>query len=163
MKSPALKKLGQGGFTLIEILVSCAIIASLFALTTINLASPVETATVGSVVDTIIADLKSQQLNAIAGNDGGTTSAQPQGIHIQMGSYILFAGAAYSAVDPNNFTLAMDSGISLSTSFLNSRVIFNKGDGEVQGFVNGSNTITVNGRSSSKIITINRLGAVTVN
>jgi prepilin-type N-terminal cleavage/methylation domain-containing protein len=152
----------QRGFTLVELLVVLGIASILFVLSTINLGKVNQSASVTSLEDSISNDLKSQQILAMSGGIGSTTSQQPQGIHIQSSSYVLYAGSVYNSSDSNNFTVSV-SPANLTTTFPSSNVLFNKGDGSVSAFTSGSNTITINGNSTSKTITIGRFGALTIN
>lgn len=153
----------QKGFTLVELLVVLTILSILLALTTVNLSRPQTTSSLDGAVNSLVADIKSQQMLAMSGDQGSTTSQQPQGLYLQSGSYTLFAGSTYSAGDGNNFAINPGQGIALATTFPGTSLIFNKGTGEVNGFVNGSNTITLSFNGSSKVVTVSRFGAVTVN
>lgn len=153
------------GFTLIELLVVVGMIAILFGLSSVNLVRPQNSASVQGAADTLVADLKSQQLLSMTGEDGQTTSPQPHGIVVAASQYTLFAGSSYSSSDANNFVVTLDAGLTITTSLPASQVIFSKGTGAVQGFVAGSNTIAVSNSSSGdqKTITINRYGAISGN
>ncbi|HEV7454476.1 MAG TPA: prepilin-type N-terminal cleavage/methylation domain-containing protein [Candidatus Saccharimonadales bacterium] len=153
----------EAGFTLVEIMITIAIIATLAALTLVNLGKPQVTASQNSTVDTLVADLKSQQLLAIAGDSGGSPSQQPQGVYIQAGQYTLFAGPNFDSQDANNFSITASQDTTFSTTFPGSKVVFTTGNGEVQNFSGTTNAITVHHSGDTKTITINRLGAVTVN
>lgn len=154
------RRLQSGGFTLVEALTVLGIIAVMFSFIVINLGQSQSTVSVSTTVDSLLADLKSQQLLAMAGENGSGSVAQPHGIYIQSGSYTLFANSTYPTGDSNNFAISMPQTITLSTTFPSTQVVFAKGSGEV---TNGGNTITVTGIGSSKTITINRFGAITVN
>ncbi len=153
----------ETGFTLIEILVTLAIVALLAALTMVNLGKPQITASVNDTVDTLVADLKSQQLLAMSGDSGSASSQQPHGLYVQAGQYTLFAGSSYDSGDTNNYSADASQGISLTTTFPGAAVVFDKGSGEVHDFSDGSNTITIHGTDNTKAVTVNRLGSVSVN
>lgn len=154
----------QGGFTLIEALVVLMIMAVLFGLVSANLGSPQATGSLDSAVEGLVADLKGQQVLAMAGDQGSTTTQQPQGVRFAAGTYTLFAGSTFNAGDANNYVASPTSDITLSTTLPSAQIIFNKGTGDVAGFVSGSNTITLSRSGvTSKVITINRFGTVTVN
>lgn len=152
----------EAGFTLIEVVLTVALVGGLCAISFVSLGKPQTTASLSGAVDTLVADLKSQQLLAMTGNQGGASSAQPQGIFIQSNQYTLFAGTAYDSQDEHNFTLTPGQGLSFSTTFEDSAVSFVKGSGEVEGFVDGDNTITVQKNGDSRTVTLNRFGMVTV-
>src|SRR5689334_3573513 len=117
----------ETGFTLIEILVTLAIVALLAALTMVNLGKPQITASVNDTVDTLVADLKSQQLLAMSGDSGSASSQQPQGLYIQAGQYTLFAGSTYDSGDSNNYAASASQGVTFSTTFPGATVLFDKG------------------------------------
>lgn len=152
----------ESGFTLVEFLVVIAISVILFSLMTLSLGKTQETSTVASATDTLMSDIKNQQILAMTGDKGSQTSQQPQGIHIQSNLYVLYAGSSFNSGDTNNFTVSVNPS-TLSTTFPGSDLLFNKGDGSVSSFSSGSNTITITRYSTSKTITVNRFGAMTVN
>lgn len=151
----------QAGFTLVELLVVLGIISVLFALSVINLGQAQTTTSLISVTNKMLADIKSQQLLAMTGGTGSTSSQQPQGVYVQSGSYTLFAGASYSGSDPNNFAVSVGP-YSLRTTLPGNQAVFEKGDGAVSSFTSGDNTITISGNGSSQTVTLNRIGAATV-
>jgi prepilin-type N-terminal cleavage/methylation domain-containing protein len=157
------KPLRDAGFTLVELLVVMGLVAVLAGLVTINLVRPQTSSSLTGTVNTLIADLRSQQLKAMAGDSMSATSAQAHGVYVQTSQYTVFKGTVYSGADTENMAVLPD-GVTFSTTFPSSQVVFVKGTGEVDGFVNGSNTITItNTTGSAKIITINRYGVPTVN
>jgi prepilin-type N-terminal cleavage/methylation domain-containing protein len=156
-------KTTEGGFTLIEMMVCLVIIVALFALSSINLGRQVTTVTVASATDTLLADLKSQQLLAMTGETGSTASQQPHGVYIQSNEYTLYANSTYNSGDSNNFIFPAPSSISFTTTLPSDRVLFSTGDGSVSSFVSGDNTITISGTDGTKTITINRFGAASAN
>jgi prepilin-type N-terminal cleavage/methylation domain-containing protein len=162
MQPTKIKLARESGFTIIELLVVLMIIAVLFTLSTINLGQAQVTASLSSTTNTLLADLRSQQILAMSGDIGSTSTNQPQGVYITSNNYTLFAGNSYSGGDPNNFSVSTNS-ITLSTTFASNQVVFNKGDGSVTGFSSGNNSITLSSNGESKIITINRFGATSVN
>lgn len=152
----------QSGFTIIEILVVMAIILVLFGLSVISLNQPQASTNQNSAVDTLVNDLKVQQFSAMSGVTGSAGSQQSAGIFVQSNQYTMFIGSSYSAGNSYNYVYTAPNGVSFSTSFPSGTVVFSKGAGEVNGFTAGSNTITVTTTGSTKIITINRFGAITV-
>lgn len=156
--------LNTRGFTLIELLVVLGIITVLFGLASINLVRPQNRASVQGIADTLVADIKSQQLLSMVGEDGQTASPLAHGIYMTNTQYTLFAGEAYSGSNANNFVVTLDSDVRMTTTFASSQVIFAAGDGAVQSYTAGSNSITLANTSSGdqKMITIGRYGAVSV-
>jgi prepilin-type N-terminal cleavage/methylation domain-containing protein len=152
----------QSGFTLVEILVVVGILAVLFGLSVVSLGQPQNSTNTNSAVDTLVNDLKTQQIAAMVGTTGSTSTQQPAGIFVQSNQYTLFTGSSYSAGNSYNYIFTAPTGVSFSTTLPSSIVLFNKGDGSVSGFTAGSNTITVTTSAGSKVITITKFGAVTV-
>jgi prepilin-type N-terminal cleavage/methylation domain-containing protein len=152
----------QSGFTLVELLVVMSIILVLFGLSTVALGQPQATTNSLDSVNTLINDLKTQQLTAMAGAEGSNTTQQPAGIFVQSNQYTLFTGSSYSAGNSYNYIFSAPTGVTFSTTFPSTTVLFNKGDGAVSGFTAGNNTITITTSSGSKVITITKFGAITV-
>lgn len=152
----------QAGFTLVEALVTTGIIVVLFALSTVSLGQPQDSTDTNNAVDTLLNDLKAQQIAAMAGTTGSTSTQQPAGIYVQSNQYTLFTGSSYSAGDSYNYVYTAPTGVTFSTTLPGGIVLFSKGVGDVSGFTAGSNTITVTTNGVTKVITINRLGALTV-
>jgi prepilin-type N-terminal cleavage/methylation domain-containing protein len=148
----------ESGFTLIELLVVIVIMALLFVLSTINLGHAQSGASVTSETDTLLADLKSQQLLAMSGEIGSTTSQQPHGIYFQSSSYTLFADSTYSTSDSDNFSINVAPN-TITTTFPSNQVLFEVGDGAISGYNASDDTITISGTGKSQTITLNRFGA----
>jgi hypothetical protein len=138
------------------------VILVLFGLSTVALGQPQAITNSSDTLDTLVNDLKTQQLAAMVGTTGSGTSQQPAGIFVQSNQYTLFTGSSYSAGNSYNYVFAAPTGVSFSTTLPSGIVLFNKGDGSVSGFTAGSNTITITTSSGNKVITITRFGAVTV-
>ncbi len=152
------------GFTLVEILVVMGLFAVAASLTYINFITPQNTVSLGGSVSTLVADLKSQQTKAMAGDSGSASSAQAHGVYVQSGQYTLFKGSSYSAGDSENYTVTAPTGVTFSTTLTGTQVVFTKGSGDFTSFSIIHNAITVTSSSgSSKVITLNRYGAITVN
>jgi hypothetical protein len=58
--------------------------------------------------------------------------------------------------------VSLDSTINFSTTFPSSQIVFLRRSGEISGFVNGSNTITVTNTADgeTKTLSINQLGVI---
>lgn len=144
------------GFTLIELVVTMGILVALLSIATINLSGTQAKTSLQSATEVFIADLKSQQLRSMVGEDGGGGSASSYGVHFEPTSYTLFRGSSYSASDPNNFTVILPA----NTQFIpvNSDIIFGIGSGEISG-----NTVIAIRRGSGgdlREINLNKYGVV---
>ncbi len=149
------------GYTIIELLIVMGLFAVFFSFASLNLLSVRSRTSLGTTVDVLVSDLRTQQIKSMAGDTGGVGLNVNYGIYLSSNSYILFKGT-YTSGDPANFTVNLDEA-TLSTTFSGTQIIFNKGSGEVAGFDPNANTIRLASISSnaSKIITINRFGTVT--
>lgn len=150
------------GFTLVEVVVVMGLLSVLTGLAVINLLGSQREVVVDASSNTLIADLRTQQIKAMMGDDSGGSAAQPYGILFEANSYTLFAGASYSASDPNNFEVTTD-GLTIDSTLPSDTVIFAKGSGEVTGFNVAQNTVTfTNSAGETTVLSINRYGVVNV-
>lgn len=151
------------GFTLIETIVVMGIVFLLLALVAPNFLNFNSKTTINTAVDTFITDLKNQQIKAMTGDTEGRGIPDSYSIYIQPGSYTLFHGANYSQQDTSNFLVPIDSQYQISTTFPSNKIIFASGSGEIDGFVNNQNSVTIRETStgSQKVIILNKYGTVT--
>ncbi len=153
-----------GGFTLIEVSLVVGIFAILASFATINLLRPQQSADLNSTTTSIIADIKQQQARSILGESGGGLSAVVHGIYFESNKYTLFSGSTYNSSDPANFVVNLSGGLSLSTTFTGSQVIFNLQSGEINGFAGGSSSVTLTPTGGqARTLTFNKYGVVSVN
>lgn len=154
----------RDGYTLIEILLVMALLGVLAGLTVVSLRKPQLTSSLVGLVGTLTADLKSQQIKAMSGDSAGTATSQSYGVFIESNKYTTFKGASYSAVDPDNFVINADPGITITTSLPSSQVVFQKFSGEPAGWASTTNSITIANTSTgeAKTIAINRYGMIAV-
>ncbi len=150
----------QKGFTLIEFMLVMSIFAVLVTLATVNLFSFQHKSQISATVNIFMADLKDQQIKAMAGDTSGEAEVETYGISFDPTNfqYILFKGA-YSAADTTNFAVGIPDSIEMTTSAVNSQLIFQKGTGEIGGATTVTLRDTVN--NDQKVIQLNRYGVVT--
>ncbi len=151
----------QQGFTLVELIVVMGIIAMLFGFTSFNVLNTQRTVSVKGAADILVSDFSSQQNKAMQGV--GASSGTSYGVYFEPNKYTLFKGSSYSLTDSANFTVSLDPGILFTnTTFINNSVVFNPLTGEINGFLNGNNAITIQDANGNKsiTITINRYGVV---
>mgnify|MGYP001595790660 CR=1 FL=1 len=153
----------QSGFTLIELIIVTGIILLLFGFVVVNLLQEQHIVSVNSSVDILISDMASQQTKAMAGDTNGSFSQNSYGIYFESDRYTLFKGNSFSAIDLANFTVMLDENIAFNgVTFPNNIVVFSALTGEVNGFIDGNNTIAITNSQGTEIktITINRYGVV---
>jgi prepilin-type N-terminal cleavage/methylation domain-containing protein len=154
----------QKGFTLIEILLVMAIISILFAISIVNLNTLQQNTYQNTSEELFLSDLKLQQLKSMTGDNNKTSTFETFGIYFGSNSYTLFRGTNYSASDNENFTVELNPNLTFSNvEFANSQIVFAKNSGEIIGFTNGNDTITIHNdvTQENAVITLNRLGVIT--
>ncbi len=152
------KKLAQKGFTLVELLLVMGVFAILSSLVTINLLRPQIKASVDKSVNTLIADIKLQQIKSMVGDNLNNGTADSHGIYFGTNEYTLFKGTTYTVGNSSNIVIPLDEGNTFSTINLpDSQIIFSRLSGEFSNYVSVQNRIIV-GHSqgvTSTQITIN--------
>lgn len=154
----------QGGFTIIELAITLAVFSILAGFVFINVSQSQHQTYVHTTVDTLVTDIRQQQIKTMAGDTQGTNTIVNYGIHFQPGSYTLFHGSSYSSADSTNFTIMLNPNVQFVTDlFPGANLLFDKGTGELLNFVNGQNAITVKDTATqeTKTITVNRYGVIT--
>lgn len=116
------------GFTLVELAVVISIIVTLLGFITINLVRSQQTASLTSVGEILLADLKHQQLKAMVGDTEGRAESSAYGIHFDSDKYVLFHGT-YSAGETSNSVINLDNNMQFVSSGFN--IIFSKRNGEI--------------------------------
>lgn len=153
------------GFTLVELLIVMGLFVTLSVMVGVNIMKPQAAASLDGATDVLVADLRSQQAKAIAGEAVSGSAPVAQGMRFvdNASAYTQFKGTSYNAGDTDNFTFTLDGPVVLTTTFPSDVVVFNQRSGEVAGWTGGQNTITVRNTSSNetKTITLNRYGVPT--
>ncbi len=153
----------QKGFTLIELMLVSALGAILVGLVVFNLLRFQNSSSAQVNTDTLVSDLKSQQIKAMLGNTEGRNANDSYGIYFLSDRYVLFHGNTYVSTDSSNFAVKLPSNLVVqSTTFPSNTIVFTKLSGEIPGFVNGSNTVTLRAVNINKtmVLTLNRYGVV---
>lgn len=154
----------QKGLTFIELVIVLSVLLTLLGIASINLLYAQSSASLSTSVDTLISDIRNQQLKAISGGTEGRADSDSYGIFFDSSGYTLFHGTSFNPSEPTNFRVNFSNQIQISNiSFPTSILIFSKGSGEILNFVNGSNTLTVKntGSNRQKSIELNQLGVIT--
>ena len=155
----------SAGFSLMELMIVMGILGTLFGLTTIDLTNLLPRVNASSAAEKISIDLKDQQLKAMIGDTEGRTTADQYGIYFQTNQYILFHGASYSAAQADNVSISIGSEFVIDRDLPNNSIVFQRRSGEVNNFdaSNNSLTVTNTANNETKVLTINKLGVVTIN
>ena len=151
------------GVTLIEVLVVIGILLTLIGIASISFLPFRSKSTLDTAVTTLISDTKSQQIKAVAGDTEGRSTSDNYGVHFETNSYTLFHGSIFNPSDTSNFTVALNDGIQIESTFPSSQIIFSIKSGEVISFSETQNSVTLEDtvEGSSKTVNINRYGVVT--
>lgn len=118
----------QRGFTLIEMAVVVSLIVFLLGFITISLLRSQQTASLVSVENVLVSDLKQQQLKAMVGDTEGRSTNDAYGIHFDVNRYVLFHGTTYSSSDTANYAINLDD---IQFNNPGYDVIFSKMSGEI--------------------------------
>ena len=151
------------GITFVELIVVTGIFMTLFGLVGVNFLTTINKASLASALSPLLTDIKSQQLKAVQGDTQNTEITDRYGLHFTNGSYSLFKGS-YSPTDPANVIIELPENTQFSNIVLpQSQLLFEKGSGEVVGFVQGQNSLSVTSTQGNeeKTLTINQLGVMT--
>lgn len=152
----------EKGFTLVELIIVLGITFIIFGFITINMVNFQQKTSVNTTIDTLISEIKNQQTKAMTGA-GTNGSGNSYGIYYQADRYVLFSGSSYSSGDPSNFTVMLDSNNSFTNiTFPSNTIVFLQRSGELNGFINGSNTITLKNSEglNDKTVTLNKYGVI---
>lgn len=163
--SPSHDRTWQSGMTIVEVLLVMGIFAILSGIVTINLLNSKQAASINTSLNTLITDLKQQQLKAMVGDTGGRATVDNYGVYFGSTTYTLFHGTAPQN-DSSDLKVTLGDSLQFSTgtnTFTGSQVVFLKGSGEVMNFSSTNNQIIIKDTSSNKqkTLTINRYGVVT--
>ena len=146
----------QRGFTLIELAIVTSIIVLLLGFITINLVSSQQGASLTSVEEILLADLKQQQLKAMIGDTEGREASDQYGVHFDQTKYTLFHGA-YLIGETSNSVINLDSNMQFNSPDYD--VIFSKLSGEIP--VARNIELQDNTNFKFKRIHLNTLGVIT--
>lgn len=147
----------DAGFSLVELILVMSIMATLIGLITINLVNSQQRASLSSLVQNLISDIRQQQIKAMVGDTDGGASANSYGIHIDSNKYVLFRGTSYDPLETSNFAVNLPKNMIFVTPGLD--IIFSKVSGEISAAASFQLQDTTNG--NLKTIQINKYGVVT--
>jgi prepilin-type N-terminal cleavage/methylation domain-containing protein len=151
------------GFTIVEVIIVLGILSLLFAIATLSILNIRVLTTNNTSITVVVSDLKNQQVKAMSGDTEGRGVPDNYGMKILSDKYILFHGSSYNPSDSTNFSVPVDTGNQFSSTFPNTSVVFASSSGELVGFVQGQDTITISNINTgqSKTVRLNKYGTVT--
>lgn len=150
------------GFTLVEILIVMAVVLFLMSFASINLFNLPSSTTIDTTVNTLVEDIKTQQIKAMVGDTEGRGIPDAYGIYFASSSYVMFHGAVYAPNNPDNFVSSLTSGYSAATTLPSSTLVFTEGSGDISNFSDTQNAITIKHTTTGKekIILLNKHGTI---
>lgn len=152
----------EKGFTLIELLLIIGLTSVLLGIVTINLLKVQHNTSVSASANSFIADIKSQQNKAMSGVLASSNGNY--GVYFDPttpNKYVLFHGTSYNPADTTNFTVTLDSPMTVSTTFPGNNVIFSGLSGEVcASTCSYTITLTNSAGGEQKKLTFNRYGVI---
>lgn len=151
------------GFVLIELIVVFGMMAVLIGMTTLNVMGSKQKASLTGVVDTLVADSRSQQTKAMSGVTQNGVSQSGYGIRFAANKYTLFKGTVYAVGDATNVDVPIDPRITFSSILLpSSSVVFLAKSGEFMGYATASSTLTIKqiDTNETKTIQFNHYGTI---
>lgn len=157
------KQFTPAGLTIVELLVVMAIFGILIAIPTISLVNVKHKTNMTSVVNSFIADLKEQQLKAMVGDTEGRGTTDNYGIYFNGNQYTLFHGTGPQG-NSSDFVITLSDTIKFTNiTFPSAKLIFLKGSGEVSGYSNTTNTVTLIDTvdNNQHTVSVNRYGVIT--
>jgi prepilin-type N-terminal cleavage/methylation domain-containing protein len=146
----------QRGFTLVEMAVVVGVVVILLGITTISLVRSQQRASLTSMVEILLADLKQQQLKSMIGDTEGRANSDFYGVHFNSNQYVLFHGLTYFPSDTSNSVVNLDNNMQFNNPDYNT--IFSKLSGTTSAA-----TIELRDTTNSRFkrIYLNSLGVVT--
>ncbi len=155
--------LSEEGLTLAELVIAIALFSLLAVIGVGVLVSPQSRGRFGASKNLVISTLQIAQEKSVSGETAGGSEAQNFGVHFETDQYVLFVGASYNPNATTNQFFELERNISFtSINFPAGNIIFDKGSGEVTGFDQSQNSVTLtdSGSGESTTLTINKAGVV---
>lgn len=151
------------GFTLVEVVIVGAIIGIMFMLTTQSLFRGNKSASLDQVSSSLLTDLRQQQIRAMQGMILTQGTIVDYSIRFESDRYILYPGAAYDSVNPQNQVVLLDSSMRFtSIGVPGSSITFALGSGDVRGYTSGADAVvlTETATGNAWTIRVNEAGVV---
>lgn len=147
------------GYTLVELMVVMGIVAVLGGIGGVTLWGSVGRAELADVTEAMWADCQGQQAKAVAGEASQGNQVDSWSVRVEADRYILFPGSSYVPGAGTNIEVMMPEGVTITTTLSDNQVSYAKGTGEVIGYQEGFDAITITQWGESQTIRVNRYGA----
>ncbi|MEX0895519.1 MAG: hypothetical protein WDZ94_01110 [Patescibacteria group bacterium] len=155
----------QAGLTLVELIVTVGLFATIFAFSQINISGLIAQTSVREQATTIASDLRRQQHEAMTGTSNPAGVRVPTGVHFDEYEYVLFYGTEYDeqAVDVFSISLAPHLRF-VESSLANDAILFEPMSGECGNCLADQNTILLESEASGERyqLTTNQYGVVMI-
>ncbi len=151
------------GMTLVEILVVLSLFVVVFALSGISLSGLIPRTNINEYQQTIVSDMRRQQMQAMQGSYTNVGEVLPHGVYLDDDQYILFQGDTFNVSDSANIVVSLPQDLSFSSVTLPQReIIFSPVSGEVVNYNSDLDTfVMVNISTGDQInFEINQLGVI---
>jgi type II secretory pathway pseudopilin PulG len=144
---------------MVEILLVMSIFAAMTALATVSLGNFQHKTQINAAVNSLVTDLREQQVKAMVGDTEGSAIPSDYGVHFSSTNYTLYR-ASYGTSD---FVINLPSTLTVTLASPSSELVFLKGSGEIPGHTDISAVVTLQDTvdGNRKRIIINRYGVVT--
>lgn len=145
------------GFTFVEVVIVMGIMVVLLMIGSVNFLPIKQTASLSTTAQSLITDIKEQQLKAMGGE-----SAQGIYFDIDQKKYVVFGGLTYDPANVSNFDIKFGDQIIVSEiDFSGRQLLFSAASGELNNFSTGykivlQNTVT----SEQRSIYFNKYGTI---
>lgn len=149
----------QAGLSTAEIVLVLALLGILLGVSAPSLVNFQTKNNLEVATQTLVGDIKQQQLKAMLGEAEGSTAPAAYGVYLQANQYTLYRGSSYASGD-NYFTVNITPPLVLTGVPLD--LNFTQRSGELAGG-NISFSITDNASGQSRQILINKLGGIDIN
>lgn len=151
------------GFTLIEVMITGAIIILMFFITTQSLFRGHRVVSLSETTNQLVRDLRETQLKSMQGIFGTGGISADRSVRFEEDRYILYSGLVYDSDDPQNQVVNLPASTRISFIVLpNNTITFARGSGDVRSFSFGQDSVTLTDVSIglSKTVHVNKRGVV---
>lgn len=146
-------------FTLIEVLLTMALIGIISSVATVSLSQLQNNSYQSSLVDALISDIKTQQHLAML-QKRTSEESNFYGVYFKEDGYVLFEGTTFDPEKNTNYAIKFPKNVKITDIDLyQNLLIFENFSGELYNFDPEKNSITI---SENIQISLSKLGAITL-